>query len=443
MLGVNASPDIQVVPSSSSSKLSSKGKETSGSAVPTKQASVNPLVSQAINHASSQSVTPRSGASTEVTSADSTNQAPLSSHLSINHNAALKSTESLNLPSHLSSSTSPTNGVNASSLMKGSTGGEPVTFSLNLGPLTVSGLVNTAPSRTTSGAELGLGLDNPQNPFFQEPFDNANQQNGFDSQTQTAIKGQGDVKPDNPAKEAKQTEDEPPVIFTHNLNPVDEGDDQDSEAQAAIEKQILAELSSRDSEVKAHEQAHSTVGGHLAQSPQFTYEQGSDGRRYAVDGEVQIDIATVPGDPLATVNKMKQVYAAAMAPTNPSMADIRVASEALKKMNEAKAQLVEQRQEKALTPSEMAPLIGAENAINGVVFPEPHRPIVSGEVKENGSISPHLVDSPSAIDDIDQLTPTVEQINKQLQHTVPTDKPVLSTVSLSFSPEVIAQRYSA
>lgn len=440
MLGVSASPDIQAAPSGSS-QLPSKGRGISESAVTTKQAFNNPVAGQSLSQAPSQAPSQYSEASSALSSDSSS--ANSASHSSIKHNAALNSTESLNLSSHLSTSAaSVTIGGNSSRLVIDSSSAESAVYSLNLGPLTISGLINANPSSSTTGSELGLVGGNAQSHFIQDPFADESQQNYFASQTE--VKEQNGVKPQSPNKEDKQNEeDEPPVIFTHNLKPVDEGDEQDSEAQAAIEKQILAELSSRDSEVKAHEQAHSTVGGHLAQSPKFTYEQGSDGRRYAVDGEVQIDISAVPGDPLATVNKMKQVYAAAMAPTNPSMADIRVASEALKKLNEAKAELVELRQEKAFTPSEMAPLIGADNAIKGVVFPEPHRPIVSGEVNENGTISPHLVDSPSAIDDIDQLTPTVEQINKQLQHSVAADKPVISHEVLTFSSEVIAQRYSA
>ncbi|MCL1063093.1 hypothetical protein MK852_13260 [Shewanella benthica] len=136
-----------------------------------------------------------------------------------------------------------------------------------------------------------------------------------------------------------------PFAAVGRLVNADEGDAQEVDAKqdaiALLEQQLLQELSSRDAEVKAHEQSHSTVGGNLAQSPQFSYEKGSDGRRYAVDGEVLIDISVVAGDPLATVNKMKKVYAAAMAPINPSMADIRVASEALKNLNDAKAQLVD------------------------------------------------------------------------------------------------------
>ena len=48
---------------------------------------------------------------------------------------------------------------------------------------------------------------------------------------------------------------------------------------------------------------------------------------------------------------MQKVYAAAMAPNQPSSADIRVAAEAVQKMNQAKAEMAEQRQEK-IVPAE-------------------------------------------------------------------------------------------
>lgn len=114
---------------------------------------------------------------------------------------------------------------------------------------------------------------------------------------------------------------------------------------AQIEAAEVAKLSKRDAEVKSHEQAHASVGGSYAQSPSFSYEKGPDGRRYAVDGEVQIDVSVVNGDAQATLNKMMKVYAAAMAPVQPSMADIRVAADALQKMNAARDELAIERQQ--------------------------------------------------------------------------------------------------
>lgn len=115
------------------------------------------------------------------------------------------------------------------------------------------------------------------------------------------------------------------------------------EEPTAEQQQQITELESRDNEVRAHEQAHASIGGSYAGSPSFEYEQGPDGKRYATDGEVQIDVSIVEGDPEATMKKMRQVYSAAMAPNEPSSADIRVAAEAMRKYNQAREEAAEQR----------------------------------------------------------------------------------------------------
>lgn len=115
-----------------------------------------------------------------------------------------------------------------------------------------------------------------------------------------------------------------------------------SDAELVAEQAQIAELKDRDAEVKAHEQAHAAVGGQLASAPTYSYQTGPDGRKYAVGGEVQIDISPVPGDPNATIIKMQQVKAAALAPAEPSGADRQVAAEASRVMLEAQAALAKE-----------------------------------------------------------------------------------------------------
>ncbi|MCT8875604.1 MAG: catalase [Shewanella oneidensis] len=167
--------------------------------------------------------------------------------------------------------------------------------------------------------------------------------------------------------------------------------------EKAIEQQQaqIDELKARDTEVKAHEHAHASVGGQYAQSPSFKYEKGADGQRYATDGEVQIDVSIVPGDPLATINKMKQVYAAAMAPVDPSSADIRVAAQALQKMNEAKAKLAEERQQQIVDQSTTETLIGAEAQLENLPPLKERQIQVTGKVDADGNITVPQ-DEPSA-----------------------------------------------
>jgi hypothetical protein len=69
--------------------------------------------------------------------------------------------------------------------------------------------------------------------------------------------------------------------------------------------------------------------------------------QYAVGGEVKIDVSPVSGDPDATIRKMQTVIAAAMAPANPSSADIATAAQASKTQASARAEAAEQAREEA------------------------------------------------------------------------------------------------
>ena len=446
MLGVRFSPDVPVghrttpiSPSASSAEGSVPG--TKFSAAPSTP--ISPTNVSVRNKPSSASL-----GSDKATTLHSSNIVDLS-----RVSSDLVSDVNLALDLKSISSASDTNlSVNLSGANSSQT-----SFSLNLGPLTVRGLVNPTEQATDLSPRFNSHsvVSEPQGSI--KPFDTpVTKAQGQEIDHNMQERGGG--SPDGSAEEGMEPIF-PPFAGDDSVVSADEGDAQKADAKrdaiALLEQQLLKELSSRDAEVKAHEQAHSTVGGNLAQSPQFSYEKGSDGRRYAVNGEVQIDISVVAGDPLATVNKMKKVYAAAMAPTNPSMADIRVASEALKKLNDAKAQLVDVRQEKPLSLDEMKPLISAQSAIKGVVFHEPHKPQVFGEVDEDGAISSSLVDSPSPLDDVFTVSPLIELINEQIPSSADPisesstessteSAPVeLSTGTLSFGSERIAKYYAA
>lgn len=93
--------------------------------------------------------------------------------------------------------------------------------------------------------------------------------------------------------------------------------------------------------MRLHEQLHASVGGQYAGAPSYEFETGPDGKQYAVGGEVQIDISPVPGDPRATIDKMQQVKAAALAPAEPSNADKAAAARADQHIRTAQAELQE------------------------------------------------------------------------------------------------------
>jgi hypothetical protein len=104
------------------------------------------------------------------------------------------------------------------------------------------------------------------------------------------------------------------------------------------EREQLEKLKSRDTEVRSHENAHQSAGGQFAGSPSYSYQTGPDGKRYAIGGEVSINVSPEQ-EPAATIAKMEQVKRAATAPAEPSPQDYRVAAEAERMMVEAQREL--------------------------------------------------------------------------------------------------------
>lgn len=112
------------------------------------------------------------------------------------------------------------------------------------------------------------------------------------------------------------------------------------------EQRALRQLQVRDQEVRAHEQAHLRVGAELVRGgAHFSYQRGSDGRLYAVGGDVTIDTSAVPNDPPATIDKADHIKRTALAPTQPSPQDRAVAGQAARMALEAKMELAAQGQE--------------------------------------------------------------------------------------------------
>lgn len=114
---------------------------------------------------------------------------------------------------------------------------------------------------------------------------------------------------------------------------------------ADAELQQIRELKQRDQEVRAHEQAHASSGGPYTGSADFTYQQGPDGVRYAVGGEVSVDVSKVANDPAATLTKMEQVQRAALAPAEPSSQDRQVAAQAGQIAAQALSELTQQQRD--------------------------------------------------------------------------------------------------
>lgn len=109
------------------------------------------------------------------------------------------------------------------------------------------------------------------------------------------------------------------------------------EEQAQVDK-----LKARDRQVRQHEQAHmAAAAGLVSSSASFTYQRGPDGVNYAVGGEV--GISTAAGQtPDETIQRARQIRAAALAPADPSGQDRAVAAQAAQM--EQQAQLEKSQQ---------------------------------------------------------------------------------------------------
>ena len=144
----------------------------------------------------------------------------------------------------------------------------------------------------------------------------------------------------NPAAESssvKQTTEtaEPNLQQEHEHAKHDSADKQ----QQQQDLQVISELAARDREVRAHEQAHASVGGAFAGSPSYSMEQGPNGVSYAVGGEVSISTNAISGDPEATMRKADTVRRAALAPASPSAQDRSVAAQATQIKIQAQVEL--------------------------------------------------------------------------------------------------------
>lgn len=119
--------------------------------------------------------------------------------------------------------------------------------------------------------------------------------------------------------------------------------DLSAEEQAEVQK-----LKQRDTEVRAHEQAHLSAAGGIATSgASFSFQRGPNGQRYAIGGEVQIDSSPVAGDPAATIRKADIIKRAALAPAAPSSQDQKVAAQATATAAKARAELLQSNQDNA------------------------------------------------------------------------------------------------
>ncbi|WP_340677208.1 putative metalloprotease CJM1_0395 family protein [Paraglaciecola sp.] len=240
-----------------------------------------------------------------------------------------------------------------------------------------------APARSeNSSAEKGLGSEfdrvktpgqAPQPLTYERPQPNQNQT--LDGQT---------AQKDNGSEQSAGRE---------------EAESRQQEQQQQTDDGQLSELKQRDQEVRSHEKAHAATGGQYAGVPQFEFKAGPDGRQYATDGEVSIDISE-GSTPEETIRKMQQVKAAALAPAEPSPQDLRVAAEASQKSVEARNEIAQAAAEQA------------------------------GEAFER-AIPANLAESGTGAKPIESDTPSLSEIADNIEISVPTRTLEKSTLEIA------------
>jgi hypothetical protein len=195
--------------------------------------------------------------------------------------------------------------------------------------------------------------------------------------------------------------------------------------QEQVEQQQIQQLQQRDVEVKAHEQAHAAVGGTHAGTPNYEYETGPNGKKYAVGGEVSIDVSK-EATPEATIRKMQIVQAAALAPAEPSSQDRKVAAQAASNIAEAKVESVKQNAESAESKSDT-------NNVEGVNGDNTE----TGDVKaESDNNSGEFLAKASANNVSDVELPNTMSLAKDVEQE--TNSPVFE----SKTAQVISSRYA-
>lgn len=88
---------------------------------------------------------------------------------------------------------------------------------------------------------------------------------------------------------------------------------------------VLEKFKRTDAQIRSHEQIHASIG-HTTAPISYTYQQGPDGKMYAVGGSVRLD-TSIPDDPKAAAFKLDQISKAASGPVDSSGADNQIATQ--------------------------------------------------------------------------------------------------------------------
>jgi len=88
-------------------------------------------------------------------------------------------------------------------------------------------------------------------------------------------------------------------------------------------ERVLEKFKQADAGIRSHEQIHASIG--QTTSPiSYNYQEGPDGKLYAVGGSVRLD-TSIPNDPKAAAFKLDMLQKAASGPIDSSGADNTIA----------------------------------------------------------------------------------------------------------------------
>ena len=131
---------------------------------------------------------------------------------------------------------------------------------------------------------------------------------------------------------------------------------------SAEQQRQVRELQQIDQKVRAHEQAHISVGRELITSgPNYSYTYGPDGKQYATAGEVGID-TSAESKPEENIDKGQRIQATALAPADPSPQDYRAASVGSQLESAGRSDLIEQQQDERIAQQQAAQQRRAEQS---------------------------------------------------------------------------------
>ena len=119
----------------------------------------------------------------------------------------------------------------------------------------------------------------------------------------------------------------------------------------------------------------------------FTYQNGPDGKQYAIGGEVGIDASPVAGDPEATLQKAQVIQRAALAPAEPSTQDQRVAQAAAQMMVQARQEIAQVASEEKEEQAGQASDTGIETTDRGSDLHQNNVVQISPKQSENDQVN--------------------------------------------------------